>query len=117
MKKDCSGIVVTPMYFLKLGQDVLNAVLLIGVFSVLSNCQLSFGTFVIRIYYVLFVIMMIMMTMMMMMETQMGALKINTWLCANTITARVLFIMFSNKSSPNNLQHLPITKGKPQLYY
>ena len=29
----------------------------------------------------------------------------------------VLFIMFSNKSSSNNLQHLPITKGKPQLYY
>jgi len=104
------------MYFLKLGLDVLNAVLLIGVCSVLSNCQLSFGTFVFGIYYVLNVMMMIMM-MMMMMETQMGALKIFTWLCANTITARVLFIMFSNKSSPNNLQHLPITKGKPQLYY
>ena len=50
------------------------------------------------IYYVPIVMMMIMMMMMMMMmimmmmmETQMGALKINTWLCANTITARVLF--------------------------
>ena len=63
---------VTPMYFLKLGLDVLNAVLLIGVFSDLSNGQLSFGTFVFRTYYVLIVIMMIMM----MMETQMGALKI-----------------------------------------
>ena len=51
------------MYFLKLGLDVLNAVLLIGVFSDLSNCQLSFGTFVFRIYYVLIVIMMIMMMM------------------------------------------------------
>ena len=44
-------------------------------------------------------------------------LKINTWLCANTITTKVSFIMFSNKSSPSNLQHLPITKGKPPLYY
>ena len=30
----------TPMYFLKIGLNVLNAVLLIGVFPTFSNCQL-----------------------------------------------------------------------------
>ena len=34
------GIVVTPRYFLKLGLNVLNAVLLIGAILILSDCQL-----------------------------------------------------------------------------
>ena len=34
------------MYFLDLGLNVLNAVLLIGVFLILSNCQLKYGTLV-----------------------------------------------------------------------
>ena len=34
------GIVVTPRYFLKLRLNVLNAVLLIGAFLILSDCQL-----------------------------------------------------------------------------
>ena len=35
------GIVVTPRYFLKLGLNVLNAVLLTGVFLMLSDCHCS----------------------------------------------------------------------------
>ena len=40
LNKITKPIVVTRMYILKLGLNVLNAVLLTGVFLMLSNCQL-----------------------------------------------------------------------------